>query len=102
MSEYHTDYIKTLCYSEDINYLYSGGLDGQIISTDINQCKKVNTYEYNKDNVLLAQSNSVYSIDCDKSGNILIASIYENVNFYNSHIAYSWDRYKTKKRKFPF
>lgn len=81
--QYHKDYIKSLCYKEGLNYLYACGYDGVITGHNIEEYGKTNSIKLNADNYLYksTNNNSIYSIDCDEKGNLLLASVYENVTF---------------------
>ena len=80
----HKDYIKALSYSQDTNILYSCGFDGVIAEYDLEQMKTGQVFTGNEtysqqQNV----KNSFYSISCDSSGRLLVASMYENVKLVN-------------------
>jgi WD40 repeat protein len=76
--QYHKDYVKSICFNEYNNTLFSAGYDGVINAFSLE--------EYNKHGVIKSDSllyslkdASVYSISCDESGKLLLASFYENV-----------------------
>ena len=79
--QYHKDYVKGLCYSEMSNTLISCGLDGFITLYNIEEYNKTQNIRANRDNILfeMKNSNSIYSIDCDETGRIIISSVYENI-----------------------
>jgi WD40 repeat protein len=79
--QYHKDYIKSLCYSEVSHTLYSCGLDGLISSYNIEEYNKTSTIKPGRENIIFStpNNNSIYSMDCDQTGRIILASIYENL-----------------------
>jgi WD40 repeat protein len=80
--QYHSDYIKSLCYNDNTNTLFTAGYDGVINAFSIE--------EYTKQGIIRSdpmiyglKDLSVYSISCDNSGNLLLASFYENVYYFD-------------------
>ena len=82
LSNIHKDYIKELSYSVESNTLFSCGFDGVIAQYNLDEIKKGKIYSGNEA-IYSQQSslakNSFYSLSCDSSGKLLIASMYENV-----------------------
>lgn len=79
----HNDYVKSLAFSEKSGALFTGGFDGKILMMKLEESTK-NSGQINlsSDYISLASnSNSIFAIDCDLNGDILLASVYENVNF---------------------
>ncbi len=70
-----------MCYKDKLNILFACGYDGLITCHNLEEFGKTNTLKLNNDIFMYKSNNnnSVYSIDCDATGNILLASIYENV-----------------------
>jgi WD40 repeat protein len=80
----HNDYIKAIAYSEKSANLFSVGLDGRILMMNLDDLVK-----YQKDFSLFqdfhslgTNNSSVFAVDCDLSGDLMIASVYENVKNY--------------------
>jgi WD40 repeat protein len=69
-----------MCYSEESHYLFSSGYDGFISCHNIEEYNKTGTIKFNSENLIYSnsQGNSIYSIDCDSTGRIILASTYEN------------------------
>ncbi len=78
--QYHKDYIKSMCYSEQNHLLYACGYDGLISCHNIEEYNKTGFLKFNSENVIYSngQANSIYSIDCDMTGRTILASTYEN------------------------
>lgn len=81
LNSLHGDYIKALAYSEKSGNLFTAGLDGRIFMFNLDELDKyhkdVKTF---KDSHSLGTNNSsVFAVDCDLSGDLMIASVYENV-----------------------
>ena len=78
---FHGDYIKAIAYSEKKGNLFSAGLDGKILMTSLDDLlkhpKDANTFQ--DIHSLGANNSSVFAVDCDLSGDLMIASVYENV-----------------------
>ena len=77
----HSDYIKCLAYSEKTNSFFSAGFDGKILMMKIDgKTKNTNEIVINEEFYAIGKNNSsIYSIDCDLAGDLLLASAYENV-----------------------
>jgi WD40 repeat protein len=76
----HKDYIKALCYCNYNNTLYASGYDGLITYYNIDEYNKSGSIRYDNSGELMnMKDKSIYSISCDTSGKLLLASIYENV-----------------------
>ena len=79
----HKDYIKSLCYCKYNNTLYASGYDGLITYYNIEEYNKYGKIGYDEASQLISMKDrTIYSISCDTSGKILIASVYENVSQY--------------------
>jgi WD40 repeat protein len=79
---YQNDYIKSLCYNEEQKFLYSCSYDGTITQFNIEEFRKTNKIKFDRgSNILyeMGEQKSIFSIDCDISGKLLLASVYENV-----------------------
>ena len=79
----HSDYVKSLAFSEKTGSFFSAGFDGKILMMKLDEKTKAS-----KDIVIQQEfyalgthNSSIYSIDCDLGGDLLLASFYENVNF---------------------
>ncbi len=83
LSNIHKDYIKALSYSIESNILFSCGFDGVIAQYNVEEMKKGKIYSGNEllhnNQPYSSVKNSFYSLSCDSSGKLLIASMYENV-----------------------
>jgi WD40 repeat protein len=79
--QYHRDYIKSLCHKEGMSSIYACGYDGLITSHNIEEYRKNNVIILNNDNFIYKSNNnnSIYSFDCDQTGNVILSSVYENV-----------------------
>jgi len=81
MNTLHGDYIKALAYSEKSGKLFTAGLDGRILMMNLEdllvQARDGN--RSNDVNLLGSNNSSVFAVDCDLSGDLMIASAYENV-----------------------
>jgi len=69
-----------MCYSEESSYLFSSGYDGCISYHNIDEYNKTGVIKFNSENLIYTnnQGNSIYSIDCDSTGRLILASAYEN------------------------
>jgi len=83
LNNIHTDYIKSLAYSEKSGYLFTAGFDGKILMMKLDDLLKyprdLNYYQDYHDFNSNNNHNSVFSVDCDLNGDIILASVYENV-----------------------
>lgn len=78
--QYHKDYIKAICYNDESKILFACGYDGLITKFNIEEYKRSNVIKYDNNNFLFStENNSIYSMDCDQAGKLLITSVYENV-----------------------
>lgn len=84
INEHYTDYVKSLVYNNSSKMLYTGGLDARICAYNIEYSNKSSISITGK-NVLYSTLNekSVYSIDTNKDGSLLVASVYENVSIFS-------------------
>jgi WD40 repeat protein len=84
LNTFHEDYIKAIAYSEKSGNLFTAGLDGRILMINLEKLlnfpKDLTSF---KDlNNLGSNKSSVFSVDCDLSGDLMIASVYDdNVKF---------------------
>ena len=78
--QYQKDYIKSLSYNDKVGILYAGGFDGIITQFDIHQFRQTNKITLDNANYLYKNStnSSIFSIDSDHEGKLLLCSIYEN------------------------
>ncbi len=82
INQYHKDYIKCLCFKDNShNNLYACSYDGTITMHRIDEYSATGAIKPKQENIIYksGNGNSIYSIDCDNTGNVLLASIYENV-----------------------
>lgn len=84
LNNYHTDYIKGIAYSEKSGNLFTAGYDGKILLMKLDDSLKspVECFTLNDSNSGVNNS-SIFAIDCDLTGDLMIASVYENVKIYN-------------------
>jgi WD40 repeat protein len=77
---FHTDYIKCLNYNSYSNKLFAAGFDGLVTCYDIEDYLKTFTINSSKENYLYAtnQKESIYCIDSDPSGGVILCGSYEN------------------------
>jgi len=75
--DYHSDYIKALSFSSEANSLFSGSLDGRVVSYNLEEFS--NKSLSSSDGTIYSSSNSesIYSMDIDLSGKLLLVSIYK-------------------------
>ena len=78
----HTDYVTSLAYSEKSSAFFSAGYDGKLFMMKLDEKTiAIRDIVIHREFYALGTNNSsIYSIDCDLEGKILLASIYENVN----------------------
>ncbi len=81
LNKMHGDYIKAIAYSEKSGNLFSASLDGRILMTNLESLLKypndLNSFQDFQSFGL--NNSSVFAVDCDLSGDLMIASVYENV-----------------------
>jgi hypothetical protein len=77
----HTDYVTCLAYSELTSSFFSAGYDGKLLmmKLDENTIAQKDIIIQREFYALGTNNSSIYSIDCDYKGELLLASIYENV-----------------------
>jgi WD40 repeat protein len=76
----HKDYIRALCYNSFNSTLFASGYDGIISYYNIEEYNKTGSIKYDSSGQFMSMKDkSIYSMSCDTSGKLLIASIYENV-----------------------
>jgi WD40 repeat protein len=82
LSRYHTDYVKAINYNPTQNLLFSAGFDGVVACYDIGENKRI-PIEYKNENLLYTtpQKESVYCLDSDYSGDLILCGSYENKIF---------------------
>lgn len=90
----HNDYIKAIAYSEKSGNLFSAGLDGRILMMNLDDLVKYqNDFSSFQDfHSLATNNNSVFAVDCDLSGDLMIASVYENVKI-NLFLFFNFKRF---------
>ena len=78
----HTDYVTSLAYSEKTSAFFSAGYDGKLLMMKLDEKTiALRDIVIQREFYALGTNNSsIYSIDCDHKGDMLLASIYENVN----------------------
>ncbi len=95
LNNIHTDYIKGLAYSEKSGNLFTAGYDGKILMMNIddilNFTKDITYYQNYFDFGSNSNFNSIFAVDCDLSGDTILASVYDNVIlnykfFYKSYL----------------
>jgi WD40 repeat protein len=79
----HTDYVTSLAYSEISSSFFSASYDGKLLmmKLDENTISQKDIIIHREFYALGTNNSSIYSIDCDYKGEIIVASIYENVLF---------------------
>ena len=80
----HTDYVTSLAYCEKSSTFFSAGYDGKLLMMKLDE-KTIALRDiviHREFYALGTNNSSIYSIDCDYKGELLLASIYENVKFY--------------------
>lgn len=85
LNTFHEDYIKAISFSEKSGNIFTAGLDGRLLMMNleklINYPKDINNF--NDFNSLGANNSSIFDVDCDISGDVMIASVYDdNVKFF--------------------
>lgn len=82
--ELNSDYIKTLAYCDYSATLFSGGLDAKLCAYNIDYSKKQNIRVSSNNLLIKVEDKSIYSIDINNNGNLVAASVYENlINVYD-------------------
>ena len=89
ISKYNQDYVKViflfclqcLNYNTELKTLFTGGYDGYITYFKVDEYISKGMITFDTDNYLFKTPNqqSIFSIDSDKTGKFLLASIYQNV-----------------------
>lgn len=89
ISKYNQDYVKVtiviilqcLCYNNEQRYLFAGAFDGNLTYFKIDDYVSRGMISYDTDNYLFKSQNqsSFFSVDCEKSGKFILASMYQSV-----------------------